>query len=353
MSKLTRYCIDDLQSVSILSIAKDLGLKVTRQKKCLCPFHEDKKPSLKFWPDINGWKCFGCGEKGTVIDLVMKKEGLKFHEACEWIAQQHGILLRYEDGLQPGSPRNVHKPSSIDYKPSHIPSSKMYTLTSNLISQCQGIKSAFCQSIVTSGILSEQQLLHAADVYHLGCTNDDGVVFWQMDADGQLRDGKIMFYGDDCRRDHSRNPSWVSFRLKNQGILAQQWQATQCLFGLHQIDNQDENHVIAIVESEKTAIICSELIPDINNRPVIWMATGGLDALTVEALRPLIGYDVTIFPDTDTTGQTFKKWQDITIAASKELNHSFYISNLLEKHATKTQKERKIDIADFIIESKL
>ncbi len=82
------------------------------------------------------------------------------------------------------------------------------------------------------------------------------------------------------------------------------------------------------------------------------MATGGLEALNVEVLRPLVGYSVTIFPDTDSTGQTFRKWQDIVNAASKELNQTFYISNILELHATPDQKQRKIDIADFIIENK-
>lgn len=346
MQKIDKYSIDDLQSVSILSIADDLGLNVNRHKKCLCPFHEDKKPSLKFWTEINSWKCYGCGEKGTNIDLVMKKKDLTFHEACEWIARQYNIMLRDD------------RPYPITHNPQpkiHTSQPKvqnMFTLDNNLIAQCQDLRSAFCRSILSTGILTESQLAHAADVYKLGTTQDDGVVFWQIDQDNHVRDGKIMFYNDDCHRDHSKNPTWVSYRLKKKGTLTQEWRATYCLLGLHLLadDKEMTKKIIAIVESEKTAIICSELIPMMNNRPVIWLATGGMDFLTIDSLRPLVEYSVTIFPDTDTTGQTFAKWQNIVDSASKVLSHPFYISNLLEQHANKEQKERKIDIVDFILE---
>ena len=361
MPKLDKYSIEDLQSVSILSIAEELGLKVTRSHKCLCPFHEDKSPSLKFWPSVNGWKCYGCGAKGTNIDLVMKMEGLKFHEACEWIARQNSIMLRYEDehpiriNIRP----RAFKPKLQISKPT-----KMLTLNPNLITQYQGSASAFCRSIVSTSILTQEQQAHAIEVYKLGCTQDDGVIFWQIDHNQQVRDGKVMFYNNDCHRDHKRNPSWISYRLKQKGVITQDWQATYCLFGLHLLglrhnnlstssgQAHDDNYIIAIVESEKTAIICSELIHVMHDRPVIWLATGGFDFLTTESLRPLVGHDVTIFPDTDISGQTFSKWQDVIQEATSQLNHAFYISNLLELHATEDQKRRKIDIADFIIESK-
>ena len=345
MPRLNKYSIDDLQSVNILSIADELDLKVNPQMKCLCPFHEDKKPSMKFWQGINAWKCYGCGEKGTNIDLVMKMKDLTFHEACEWIAQRNNIMLRYDTTqLAPNPPQSQsHNPKLTTHK--------VLTLNNNLIAQCQDLKSAFCRSILSTGILTESQLAHAADVYKLGTTQDDGVIFWQIDQDNQVRDGKIMFYNDDCHRDHSKNPTWVSYRLKKKGALTQDWHATYCLFGLHLLtDSKADENIIAVVESEKTAIICSERIPTLNDRHVIWMATGGMDFLTVDSLRPLSGYNVTIFPDTDTTGQTFAKWQKVVNTASEQFSHPFYISNLLEQHASKEQKERKIDIADFILE---
>lgn len=361
---LSRYIIDKLQSVDILSIAEELGIKVKRNK-CKCPFHEDKTPSLKFWPSVNGWKCYGCGAKGTNIDLVMKHEDLSFHDACKWIAERHNISLEYEE--------NRHRRKSINHKPSSKNLHKMNSIDNSYLVKCHGINSSFCRAIVSSGILSQEQLEHAAEVYHLGQTTDDGVIFWQIDHDHQLRDGKIMFYKPGCHRDRDHVPSWVSFRLKKEGELPSTWKSDYCLFGLHLLglrhDNDalrydDDNRIIAIVESEKTAIICSELWDaythtsinpkpsSINHQDVVWLATGGLDALTIESLRPLVGYKVIVFPDTDLHGEAYKKWQSILSEAQKALGQPFYLSNLLELHATEDQKKRKIDIADFIVESR-
>jgi DNA primase catalytic core len=49
-----------------------------------CPFHEDKTPSLVVTPAKNLWHCLGaCQEGGSVIDWVMKAEGVSFRHAVE------------------------------------------------------------------------------------------------------------------------------------------------------------------------------------------------------------------------------------------------------------------------------
>ena len=47
----------------------------------LCPFHEDREPSLVVTPSKNLWHCFGCGLGGGVIDWVMKADGVSFRHA--------------------------------------------------------------------------------------------------------------------------------------------------------------------------------------------------------------------------------------------------------------------------------
>lgn len=45
----------------------------------LCPFHDDHEPSLVISPGKNLWHCLGaCQAGGTVIDWVMKSEGVSF-----------------------------------------------------------------------------------------------------------------------------------------------------------------------------------------------------------------------------------------------------------------------------------
>ena len=57
------------QSVSAGQAASFYGIKVLRNGMACCPFHDDKHPSMKI---DERFYCFGCGEKGDVIDFVAK-----------------------------------------------------------------------------------------------------------------------------------------------------------------------------------------------------------------------------------------------------------------------------------------
>ena len=64
----------------------------------LCPFHEERTPSMSVRPAVGAFHCFGCGEGGDVIAFVMKVEQLTFQEAVEQLASRAGITLTYEEG---------------------------------------------------------------------------------------------------------------------------------------------------------------------------------------------------------------------------------------------------------------
>ncbi len=74
-----------LRDLPIEGVAERLGLSVVRHKS-LCPFHEDKHPSLSFYVRKNTFRCFVCGAHGDTIDLVMRHLGLPFRDACRWLA---------------------------------------------------------------------------------------------------------------------------------------------------------------------------------------------------------------------------------------------------------------------------
>ena len=82
-------------------------------------------------------------------------------------------------------------------------------------------------------------MLRAADRYHLGKSSDGGVIFWQIDTEGRTRDGKIMFYRDDCHRDKSHHPSWVTARMKAYYGYDGDLPVDRCLFGLHLLGHTD------------------------------------------------------------------------------------------------------------------
>ena len=71
----------------------------TRHGFMCCPFHGEKAPSLKVYPETGGWHCFGCGRGGSVIDFVMEHENCGFRTAVGAIdkALHLGLTDPHED----------------------------------------------------------------------------------------------------------------------------------------------------------------------------------------------------------------------------------------------------------------
>jgi len=81
------------REVSIQRLAEARGIKLTRSGKeliGLCPFHDDRNPSLNIDPVKNVWSCKGaCGEGGDVFLWVMRAEGVSFHHALELLKRDY------------------------------------------------------------------------------------------------------------------------------------------------------------------------------------------------------------------------------------------------------------------------
>jgi putative DNA primase/helicase len=58
--------------------------------KAICPFHDDKNPSLFVNPDTGQYYCFGCGASGDAISFLENYLHISFPEACK-IASKYGI----------------------------------------------------------------------------------------------------------------------------------------------------------------------------------------------------------------------------------------------------------------------
>lgn len=210
-------------------------------------------------------------------------------------------------------------------------------------------QSVFCEALVSNQILTQKQMAHAAQRYRLGASKCGGVIFWQIDHEAHIHDGKIMYYRPDCHRDKSHAPTWVSYLLQQRHKWPDKPPTSHCLFGLHLLKAGGVEK-IAIVEAEKTAVIMSALYPD-----YLWLATGGLGEVQAEKFRPLRGHKIVMFPDTDPEGLAFRRWSEAAQTVMSQLfwedSPPIHVSNLLERHASPSQKSRKIDIADFYLES--
>ena len=158
-------------------------------------------------------------------------------------------------------------------------------------------------------------------------------VFWQIDTHGKVRTGKIMLYNPTTGKrvkEPFNHINWV-----HKAIKQLEFELKQCLFGEHLLI--DKTKPVAIVESEKTAVIASVYLPQF-----IWVAVGSLTNLNAEKCSILKGRTVTLFPDLN----GFDKWS----SKAKELSHlaNFTVSDLLERKATEAERKQGFDLADYL-----
>ena len=76
-------------NISTINAAERYGIEVKRNGKALCPFHNDRHPSLFVGDDH--YHCYACGEHGDSIDLVAKLYDLPLHAAARKLASDFGL----------------------------------------------------------------------------------------------------------------------------------------------------------------------------------------------------------------------------------------------------------------------
>lgn len=200
-----------------------------------------------------------------------------------------------------------------------------------MVQACRADDFDFFKPFITVGRLTVEQMHHAAQRYYLGKTKSGQPIFWMIDDILQPLDAHI---GD----------TWISCLLKAREPLLNCWQVQHCLFGLHLL-NCPSSFPISLVEDEESAVILSELFPE-----SIWMAYATTSHLSPDLFAPLEGQTVTIYPRTDPTLSTFLFFNDLADQTLRCYDIDLHVDTTLEDHATEEQKERCIDILDFIIE---
>ena len=200
-----------------------------------------------------------------------------------------------------------------------------------MVEACRAMDFDFFQPFIAAGKLSEQQMHHAADCYHLGKTKSGQPIYWMIDDMLSPLDAHI---GD----------GWISTLLKKREPILDFWQVTHCLFGLHL--TIDQSKPIAIVEREEAAVMLSELFPE-----SIWLAYATNAHLVPDLLAPLQGRTVTIYPRTDPTLSNYVFFEEYVAKVRQQFDIDLHVDTTLEDHATAEQKSRCIDILEFLIDS--
>lgn len=173
--------------------------------------------------------------------------------------------------------------------------------------------------------------------YSIGSSKhwNGATVFWQIDISGKIRTGKIMLYNQETGK-RVKQPfnhiTWIHSLLRHPDFCCQ-----QCFYGENLL--KDNNSPVAIVESEKTAVISSLYLPQF-----IWLATSGKDGLNSEKCKVLEGRNVVLYPDL----HAYEAWDKK--ASTIPYLKGYKISDLLENGATDSEKKEGLDLADYLIE---
>ena len=128
--------------------------------------------------------------------------------------------------------------------------------------------------------------------------------------------------------------SWVHTEL---GL--EHFNMKQCLFGEHLLTDYPIK-AVAIVESEKSALVASHFMPDF-----IWLATGGIHGcFKADTVGVLKNRAVLLCPDLGAKEIWLEKMKLLSSVCSKVV-----FSDKLEQCATDEQREKGLDIADFLL----
>ncbi len=198
-----------------------------------------------------------------------------------------------------------------------------------------------------TSLLGAETTYMLAKKYEIGTSRhwEGATVFWQKDIRGRYRTGKVMLY-DPLNGKRVKKPfphiNWVHSLLGIEGFNLR-----QCFFGEHLLESERDK-AVALVESEKTAVIAAAYYPEF-----IWLATGGVNGCRwyqEEVSQVLKGRNIVLFPDLSASGKVFQEWkQKAELMKSFLPGSSIIVSDLLERRASSSMKEKGADLADFLI----
>ena len=337
------YDTNRIRAISITEVARRLGDSLKREGavyKTLCPWHDDKHPSLTFYErtNENHCHCFSCGQGGDVIAYAMQHEQWSFQEACQWLSNEFGIST--SQGGWKARPLPKLNPEAKAEKP-------VYTyIPMPMVDELLSMENSLCRCLVQ--MFQPQAVEWLMDEYRIGCYSmnglDDYTVFPNIDAQGRVCNLKVQHYDTDLdsnRFAHSdQGAYWLGTIWAREGRLPKDAVfRSSCLFGEHLLSRYPDS-VVILVESPKNALFGALAYPQLT-----WVAVGNKGMLKREVLRPLQGRDVIVFPDCDAV----EEWAAIIKSVADLAN--FTVSDFCQRMAPEGQP--KFDIADYLCQKHL
>lgn len=304
-------------------IANKLGTKFLTNRHVKAWFRTERTPSAKFSIKQGEYfyKDFGSGESHDCISMWQKVYTEDFNTAIK------SIINHFTIGNTP-QPKYTPPPPAPEPQTVYLSSLEMeqscnveYYLQNNLLQWL-------------SEIVGIDVVIETTQKYYVGTSNKTyfgagATVFWYVDSFG-VRYAKVVQYDPQTgkRNRESKYPFLQPKHHNGKGY-------TPCFFGEHLIQDAPQNQIVCIVESEKTAIICSIFCPSF-----LWIASGGTNGITAKKTESLKGRTVYLITDSDTEGRAaYQKASEILSKAGVE-------NKVLDLFPDRCDKS---DFCDFIV----
>lgn len=292
---------------------------------------QDHRYILEPYKPNNRHRCPGCGKNRVFTNYIDNQTG-------ELLSLKAGRCDRESSCGYHYTPKQYFSDNGITPEPSSfIPIPKAKPLPTSFID-----KDVFSKSLTgyeNNNFITylssrfDTKTVHAAiKDYQIGTSKHwpGATTFWQIDDVNNIRTGKIMLYNSTTGKRVKEPYNHVTWAHK--ALKLEAFNLKQSLFGLPLL--KASKKPIAIVESEKTAIIASIYLPSFT-----WLSCGGIKNLKKEVCDPLKGRKVILYPDLN----AFEQWNE----KAKELG--FNISDLLETKASPEDRKQGFDLADYLM----
>lgn len=196
--------------------------------------------------------------------------------------------------------------STCVYKPQPLPDAVNFGDVSVWDSRLRGYDHYQSDFAVGLGYYFDTEIVHnLVDAYRLQANGEKkNAMFPNIDQHGVVQDIAVIGYGADLHRNgigyyYRGNDKW---KAKMEAEHPNGCKYGFCYFGEHLLP-QFPTAPVALVESQKSAVICSAIYPEF-----VWLATCGSNRYKPEYCKPLKGRKVVVYPDKGCE----TKWQMVT-----------------------------------------
>lgn len=242
-----------------------------------CPFHSERTPSFSVSRVKGMYKCFGCGVTGDVIDFVMRHvhRSMTFSQALEFLAKDANIVVQ--------SFKEEKRRKAGDGVLEHFK-----VVDKSVMERTLGYyeRNTFVRWMADR-LGSWDASVELAMRNYIGTCKDGSVLWWQLDRLCNVRTAQRIRYQDNGHRDKS---------VVAKKIYRQEDGYYPCLYNEHLLTSNPDA-VVGIVESEKTAFLCGLYLPELDGKPVIWLASCGMNGMTESKVSVLKRRSVVLVPD--------------------------------------------------------